>query len=242
MKNYIYSLKNKLKLNNFRKKYSDPEVNKDCGEFEINKWMISEFILKELIPIVGIKPFPLDEQMLMASAVCKLKPTHIFEWGTHIGKSARIFYETIKYFGIASKIYSIDLPDDQEHQEHPRQKCGLLVKNIKDIRLYQGDGLSKSLEIYHSINIIENIRPLFFLDGDHAYRSVIRELKGIIKNVDNPSILIHDTFFQTKKSKYNVGPHRAIQEILSKYNYSFNVMEAKLGLPGMTLLYNLELK
>lgn len=230
-----------IQLTKFLKnnKYPDPVVHKDCKEFEVNKWIISEFILNKLIPVVGIKPFPLDELMLMVSAVCRLQPTHIFEWGTHIGKSARIFYETSKNFNLDTEIHSIDLPDNIAHQEHPRHSRGLLVKNIKDVKLYQGDGLDTSLKIYNSTLSNEKVKPLFLLDGDHEYQSVIRELKGIIKNVENPAILIHDTFLQSKKSKYNIGPIRAINEVLAKNNKGFNVLQTNLGLPGMTLLYNL---
>ena len=89
----------------FTKKYSSPILNDGCGKFEINNWIISNFVIRELISIVGIKPYPLNELMLMTAAVCTLKPTHIFEWGTHFGKSARIFYETatqeqLRYFPV----------------------------------------------------------------------------------------------------------------------------------------------
>src|SRR5207245_8967376 len=68
-------------------KIQDPAVNVNCSEFEVNNWIISEFIFQKLVPIVGVTPYPINELALMVSAVCRLKPTHIFEWGTHIGKS-----------------------------------------------------------------------------------------------------------------------------------------------------------
>ena len=61
------------------------------GEFEVNNWIISEFIVEKLVPVVGVHPFPLDELSLMTAAVCRFQPELIFEWGTNIGKSARIF-------------------------------------------------------------------------------------------------------------------------------------------------------
>ena len=78
-------------------------IKKNSGlELEVDKWRISSFILQNLIPIVGIKPYPLDELVTLTSTVCAFEPTHIYEWGTHLGKSARIFYEAVKYFKINS--------------------------------------------------------------------------------------------------------------------------------------------
>lgn len=215
--------------------YSDPIRNSQCSEFEVDNWIISEFVLKKLVPIVDIHPYPLNELMFMVSVVCRLKPTHIFEWGTHIGKSARIFYEIIKHFDITSEIHSIDLPDNVQHGEHPQKNRGLLVKNIRDVHLHQGDGITVSLDLYRKIN--GKSTPLFFLDGDHEYQSVKRELIGIMKTAPHSSILIHDTFYQSKQSGYNTGPYRAICEFLRTRINKYSMLSTNMGLPGMTLLY-----
>ncbi len=213
----------------------NPVVNDDCSEFEVDNWIISEFVIKELVPIVSIHPYPLNELMFMVSAICRLKPTHIFEWGTHVGKSARIFYETTRHFHITSEIHSIDLPDNVTHSEHPQQNRGSLVKNIRDVQLHQGDGLTVALDLYRKNN--GKPYPLFFLDGDHEYRSVKRELTGIMKHAPHASILIHDTFYQSKQSGYNTGPYRAIRESLRARPTKYRTLSTNLGLPGMTLLY-----
>jgi cephalosporin hydroxylase len=212
----------------------NPIINKDCSEFEVNNWTISELIIRKLVKIVGIKPFPLNELMLMIAAVCRIKPTHIFEWGTHVGKSARVFYETVRYFHLSCEIYSVDLPDDSPHPEHPHGKRGFFVKGLPGVTLYQGDGLDVSLALYK--NIRTKSRPLFFLDGDHEYRSVKRELEGIIKYIPQASILIHDTFYQSSKSGYNIGPYKAVQKFLGQSQTKYQVMSTNLGLPGLTLL------
>lgn len=225
-------------LNNFIKPHNllNPVVNDNCSEFEVNNWIISEFVLNELVPIVGIHPYPLNELMFMTAAVCRLKPTHIFEWGTHVGKSARIFYEITKRFSITSEIHSIDLPDNVKHGEHPQQNRGLLVKNIKGVMLHQGDGLTVALDLYRKIKGIST--PLFFLDGDHQYRSVKRELTEIMKAAPSASILIHDTFYQSRQSGYNIGPHRAIQGFLRANRSNYRILTTNMGLPGITLLYD----
>lgn len=206
--------------------------------FEVQMWIISDFILKKLIPVVGIRPFPLNELCLMVSAVYWIKPSHIFDWGTNIGLSARIFYETITYFGIRSEIHSVDLPDDHPHIEHPGNRRGQLVRHIKDIHLYQGDGATTALAIWDSS--IQKNRPLFFLDGDHSYESVKRELNLIYEHIRNPNFLIHDTFFQSEESNYNVGPFLAIKDFLNRVPDQFLCVDTQLGLPGMTFLHKME--
>jgi cephalosporin hydroxylase len=214
-----------------------PAVNPHASELEVNNWVLSEFVVQKLIPVVGVHPYPVNELCLMAAAVCSLKPTHIFEWGTNLGKSARIFYETACQFGVSADIYSIDLPDDIDHVEHPHDKRGMFVKNLKGVTLLLGDGLDTALNHYMSLGQKADIRPLFFIDGDHSYESVHRELEGIIAAVPEASILLHDTFYQSSDSDYNIGPFRAIEDVLGKSAGGYKVLTQNLGLPGMTLLY-----
>ena len=210
-------------------------LNQRCGEFEVNNWAISRFVVHKLVPIVDVLPFPLNEQMLMVAAVCRLQPTHIFEWGTNIGKSARIFYETCRVLGIDTEIHSIDLPEEVEHVEHPHAERGKLVRHILRVQLHLGDGLATSLEILRS-RAGEEARPLFFVDGDHSYESVKRELKGIMEHVPLAHILLHDTFHQSPESGYNTGPYRAVTELLA-HTDRYRVLSQNIGLPGMTLLW-----
>jgi len=215
----------------------DPAMNVHCGEFEVNNWVVSEFVLNTLVPIVGVHPFPLNELVLMVSAVCRLKPDRIYEWGTHLGKSARVFYETARHFGLDVEIHSVDLPDDVIHQEHPGHQRGLLVKGLQDVHLHQGDGLSVCLNI--QAQAATKKHTLIFIDGDHSYDSVRRELAGIMTGIPEAHILLHDTFFQSSESGYNVGPHRAISEATTETDVRYRVLSTQTGLPGMTLLYQL---
>lgn len=213
--------------------YNDAFAGK---EFETNNWKLSSFILRKIVPVAGVHPFPLSELSLMVSAVAWQKPTHIFEWGTHIGKSARIFFETCKFLKIDTVIHSVDLPDEIEHVEHPHHLRGKLVRGKKNVVLHQGDGVGTSLKIYASLE--PDTRPLFFVDGDHSYESVCRELSAIIENVNKPAIILHDTFYQTKESGYNIGPHKAIEDMLLQFSQiKFKRIDTLTGLPGMTFLY-----
>lgn len=217
----------------------DAAPNPGATEFEVNNWAISDFVLSRLVPLVGVHPYPLNELMLMAGAVCRFRPTHVFEWGTNVGASARIFYETARQFGIPVEIHSIDLPGEVGHVEHPGSRRGKLVKGKRGVTLHLGDGLDTSLAIYGTLPA--NSRVLFFVDGDHSYESVSRELAGIVSKVTEPRVLLHDTFFQSPDSGYNVGPHLAIRDVLAKHQdrggQALRLMETKTGLPGMTLIY-----
>lgn len=225
-------------LNRFIKKpYEDIVKNPNNFFFEVNKWELSRFVIEKLIPVVGVGPFSLDEQMLMAGSVCGLKPTVIFEWGTHIGKSARIFYETVKAFHLDIPIHSTDLPDNVYHIEHPGHNRGILVKGKKGVTLHQGDGVDTSISICKKMK--GDIRPFFFLDGDHSFLSVKREMQIILSEFPNSNILIHDTFNQSKNSRYNTGPYLAIRRVLSKKRKKYVRMELTMGLPGMTLIYHI---
>ncbi len=215
---------------------NDPAKNTHCSEFETDNWLISDFLVKKLIPIVGVHPYPVAELNLMVAAICRLKPQQVFEWGTNIGKSARIFYETGKQFNIPLEIHSIDLPDNQEHQEHPKSKRGNMVKGCNGVKLHQADGLSKTIELYL---LKPQSRTLVFIDGDHSYESVRRELNGVVNAMPKAHIMLHDTFYQSEESGYNIGPYKAVTEMLAMMPGMYRVMATTTGLPGMTLLYKL---
>jgi len=220
----------------WRLSHQNPTKNSDCTEFEVDNWAVSQFVLGRLVSIVGTEPFPLHELMLLVATVCRVRPTLIFEWGTHIGKSARIFYEITSHYRIDAEIHSVDLPDDVSHVEHPGLDRGRLVRGLPRVSLYQGDGLATSLELWQKKG--RRRAPLFLLDGDHSYESVLRELREITRAVPNATILVHDTFYQSKESGYNVGPHDAIEKILGEAPGRYRKLHSGMGLPGLTLLYS----
>ena len=213
----------------------NPARNATSTEFEVDAWAISQFVMRKLVPVVGSHPFPLHELMLMTGAVCRLEPREIFEWGTHIGKSARVFYEITSHYGIPADIHSTDLPDDVEHSEHPHTERGKLVRGLPHVHLHQGDGLTTSLELWRAGG--RQPRPLFFVDGDHSHESVLRELTGIANEVPHAAILVHDAFYQSAEAGYNTGPYRAIEEVVAAWPGRYRKVHSGLGLPGMTLLY-----
>lgn len=199
---------------------------------EVDKWALSSFIIEKLLPIVGVQPFPLDEQLLMASAVSFFRPDVIIEWGTNIGNSARIFHELRVHLELETVIHSIDLPPEAVHSENIKntQSRGALVTGLP-VSLHLGDGLTVAKQL---IKEGSYQKPLFFVDGDHAYTSVMRELEGIRNIVGEAVILAHDTFLQRPGSGYNCGPGKAVLEFAERYN--LETWSTSLGLPGMSLI------
>ncbi|HWY11545.1 MAG TPA: hypothetical protein VN026_09475 [Bacteroidia bacterium] len=76
----------------------------------------------------------------------------------------------------------------------------------------------------------------FFVDGDHSCESVKKELSTILQNVPDTAVLLHDTFYQSEDSKYNIGPFKAVKEVLGNYK-EYELISTNMGLPGMSLVY-----
>ena len=103
------------------------------------------------------------------------------------------------------------------------------------MHLHLGDGLETSLGIYAQLKT--KIHPaLFFLDGDHSYGSVRRELAAIRAAAPAAVQLVHDTFYQSPESGYNTGTYQAVEEFIHSYPEEYSRLSTSLGLPGMTLL------
>jgi cephalosporin hydroxylase len=200
---------------------------------EADKWILSEFILLKLVPVIGVHPYPLDELLLMCSTLAYFKPDMILEWGTHYGKSARIFYDTAKYLQLGSEIHSIDLPPEAEHVEniHKTSQRGSFVRGLP-VTLHLGDGLTVAQQI---LRAQKPALPLFFLDGDHSFESVRKEVNVIEEIAPRAVVLAHDTFFQGSESGYNCGPYKALSEFTSQHHLP--LQSTNLGLPGMSLTY-----
>jgi len=200
---------------------------------EADKWALSAFVIETLVPIVGVRPYPLDELLLMCSTVAYFKPGIIIEWGTHLGKSTRVFYEIARYLNLSTPIHSVDLPPGSAHVENTLglAQRGRYVKNLP-VQLHLGDGLSVARELLAGA---KDALPLVFLDGDHSYETVKHELFGIRAVASQAVVLLHDSFHQGPDSGYNCGPFEALSEF-SETN-QIQVYSTALGLPGMSLAY-----
>jgi hypothetical protein len=119
--------------------------NAGCERFEVDVWQPSDFVLERVVPKVGVRPFPLHELLLMISAVVRVRPPLVFEWGTHVGESAWIFQETIAAFGIPSHVHSIDLPPGVDHaHESVRREVDGIVRSVPGAALLFHDAFLQS--------------------------------------------------------------------------------------------------
>lgn len=215
--------------------FTDPTKNPGM-ELEVNNWEISRFVVEKLVPITGYVPYPLTELMLITTAVIYSKPAVVFEWGTHIGKGARILHEIKKAFNLDFDIHSIDLPEGVEHVENISRDRAQLVKDIHEVELHYGDGVDTAVKLYNEK--YKGKTALFFVDGDHEYGTVKRELDTIYANVGKQLYaLSHDTLFQRPESGYNIGPFKAGEEFLAAHPGEFETRRQELGLPGMTFIF-----
>lgn len=205
----------------------------DRSQPEANKWVLSDFILNNLIPVVGVRPYPLDELLMMSSTLAYFKPDLVIDWGTHLGKSARVFYETAKYLKLQSQIHSVDLPPSVDHVENKLNSSqrAMFVRDLP-VRLHLGDGPSVASEV---LKELKPKLPMFFLDGDHSFASVQNELKVINSVTKRAVILVHDSFYQGPESGYNIGPFQALNDFAAQNHLP--IQSTILGLPGMSLTY-----
>ena len=194
---------------------------------EVNKWALSP-IVQRVTGIVGTKPYPIDELMLMAAAFYYHLPDVVIDIGTHQGKSARVWYELGALLPKMPTIHTIDLfsPD---HPEYPGKALGQYIRRTK-VRQHYGDGETVAREIL-SQNPTGNY--LLFLDGDHSYETVRRELE-LARVFSQGCLLVHDTFYQSDCT-YNIGPHQAIENFVSQFTVK-QVIHLATGLPGMSYI------
>jgi len=195
---------------------------------EVNKWSTSKYLMK-LVQVVGHTPYPVDELMLMAAAFEYHRPEVVIDIGTHVGKSARIWFELSRRLRIPATIHTIDLYEPS-HVEYPGRKLGRYIRGLP-VQQHIGDGYTCACDIIRAASPTACF--LIFLDGDHSYETVQRELK-LCQIIKRGCLLVHDTFYQPG-SNYNHGPYLAIQDALPSLPVK-QVIHLNTGLPGMSYL------
>jgi len=214
------------------KKYNVKTILKEGSVFEANCWILSEILLDRVIPKIGIRPYPLNEQMLMAAAVAFVQPKIIIEWGTHVGKSARLFWEVEEALGLNCQIYTIDSMNP-DHPEFPGAARGRYLSNT-EVKQIVGDGAEIANKLLE--DSLESNPVLVYVDGEHSREAVKRDLTIWDKLSSGSGILPHDVFYQIPSS-YNIGPWEAFQELLQEQKSNISQVQWQLlGLPGMVFV------
>ncbi len=136
---------------------------------------------------LGIPGYGEDEIAFMEETILLCPPHLIGDWGTNRGSSARIFYELTAYYHIACEVHTVDLPGVLAPNDHPGHTWGEFIKDTGVI-WHEGDGVTEAL-----LYSVEIGQPLFFLDGDHSYENVYREIRMIHRVRPEATMLLHDT-------------------------------------------------
>lgn len=205
---------------------------------EANAAQLDRFVLEKILPKTGLL-YPLAEISLMALVVDRVRPTHIFEWGTNIGGSARIFHTITEVLQMDTEIHTWDLPEDVPHGQHPGKDHGKLARGLSRVHFHREDGLAGSLaKLSAELSKKPDLKPLFFVDGDHSYSSVIREISGLISVQDEFHLLAHDTFVQKPDGKGQsreswLGCPTALDVFAKDYRW----LNVGFGNPGMAYLW-----
>lgn len=141
-------------------------------------------ILRRIESFVG---YGLDEKKFMIETVLKLRPEQIWEWGTNVGASARIFF-FICYLGhLECDITTIELPNPKDHVDHPGLRYASEIADLPVTKIL-GDGITEALARADPTK-----RLLFFLDGDHTKESVENEITLLCEKFPEAWLLLHDT-------------------------------------------------
>jgi cephalosporin hydroxylase len=194
---------------------------------EVDKSLASQVVLK-LVEIVGYRPYPLDELFLMAAAFQYHQPEVVIDIGTHVGKSARIWFELSRRLHTETTIHTVD-SCDPNHPEYPGDTLGKFIRGTT-VKQHIEDGYACACAL-----VAKNPTASFlvFLDSDHTYENVRRELE-LARIVGRGCLLVHDTFYQPG-SGYNHGPYLAIQDSVRDWPIK-QVFHLQTGLPGMSYL------
>lgn len=139
-----------------------------------------------------------QEVEFFESVLGRYRPTHVFEWGTNVGASARLFYEAALELGYPCEVHTVELPDELAHldRDHPGQRYGQWIAGLP-IHAHRGYGLEKSMRLLYEL---EPECALFFLDGNHDHGVVLTELDGILYHDPEAVIVIHDTINLTGRA------------------------------------------
>lgn len=174
-----------------------------------------------------------DEVCFMAETVERYRPSHVFEWGTNRGSSARIWFECARLLKLDCEVHTIELPIWLAHlsPEHPGVDWAEQIRDAPEVQTHRGEGAFVAVSLCLEI---EAPRPLFFVDGDHSFEAVRRELAMIGHSAPKAVIVLHDT--NHVEGFGPTGPAAAVNEYLRERSHGIDI-EVLASQAGMTRLW-----
>lgn len=141
------------------------------------------------ISLLGMSDYSGEDIAFMARVVDETSPTHIFEWGTNAGASARIFYELTQTRRPRVELHSIDWREPGSTCfEYPDLCQGYWVR-WRPVFLHTGDGLKTTLALFEMEG---PERALVYLDDGHLFQENLDALTALHREHPDAAILVDD--------------------------------------------------
>lgn len=170
---------------------------------------------------IGLHDYPDEHIALFQDTVERLKPTHIFEWGTNWGESARIWYELTEGQDPLCQIHTTDInmlgAPCGEHPGHLHGHWirGQTVMDRPRLHWRRGEGCETSIRLW---KVLLPEHSLFFIDDSHRVLANARYLRAISHECPPAVIIVHDS---------GVGgePRAAVDSFLRRHGDGYKVTE-----------------
>eukprot|EP00802_Teleaulax_amphioxeia_P004375 Tamp_04379.p1 GENE.Tamp_04379~~Tamp_04379.p1 ORF type:complete len:346 (+),score=24.92 Tamp_04379:2179-3216(+) len=161
--------------------------------FQVSHILVHEVTRRiTLLDLENSQTYPPHELALMVSAMVHARPDFVLEWGTNIGVSSRVFVEAAEMLGLATQVHTFDVKTQQktgstgwvanarkcqgnEEREYFKE---YKIFGKPCVHMHIGDGLDGAFAVYEA-EAWAAARVLWFVDGDHSYEAVARELFSI---------------------------------------------------------------
>ena len=140
----------------------------------------------------------LERQYIAALVLRNLQTRNIFEFGTFEGYTTYYLFRACPF----GKVYTLDLPPNEKHQEHPKEFLGHHYKSNNCNTVIQILENSRTFDpVKHDIQPCD----LVLVDGDHSQEGVENDANKGLQMLRPDGILILHDYTEARDLK-TVGP------------------------------------
>jgi len=169
--------------------------------------LLPKILLSELCPgadalelpmrvtLSGDHELPPEEYLCMAGLVHTLKPSRVFEIGTHRGRTTRLIAD---YSGAHTRIHTMDLPPERmmEARCFPEARSALIGEQFRNHPMR-----AKITQLYadsqtFDFSPYQASMDLVFVDGDHTYEGVKRDSENALRMIRPGGLILWDDYHQ----------------------------------------------
>ena len=144
---------------------------------------------------LGLLGYTPPEVTFLYETMETLRPGIIVEWGTNVGYSARILYEAKVLLGLRTAVHSVDIAREAPilRPEDEGKERGHHVQGL-NVALHVGHGAQEAVSI---TAMSGRARPLFFVDDNHGYDMLSRDLEMLARDTPLAVLVVHDVTLST---------------------------------------------